>query len=55
MPVMPVDVTVRVTHDKRGKSLSLSDESSGTMLMVPLEPLEDILDVRFDMEGSFFG
>lgn len=35
-----LDITVRITKDKRGKSLSLTNEELGIMLMVPLEPIE---------------
>lgn len=39
-------ITVRVTADERGKSLSLADDRRGIMLMIPVEPVEDLLDVK---------
>lgn len=39
-------VTLRVTKDKLGKSLSLSDDSRGFMLQIPIEPVQDLVDVR---------
>lgn len=33
-------ITVRITKDAFGKSLSLADENEGIMLMVPIEPIE---------------
>ena len=37
------DICVRVTSDRRGKSLSLEDGK--TMLMIPLETVEDMIEV----------
>lgn len=31
------EITVRMTSDSRGKSLSLADEKENVMLMIPLE------------------
>lgn len=39
------DICIRVTHDKRGKSLSLED--GDRMLMIPLEAVEDMIKVVF--------
>ncbi len=39
------DVTVRITKDATGETLSLSDEK-GLMLLVPLEPLRDLIEVK---------
>ena len=46
----PCKITIRVTSDERGKSLSLEDGT--TMLMIPLEPVADLLTVAFDPEGT---
>lgn len=35
----PTRITVRITSDSRGKSLSLADEKENVMLMIPLEPI----------------
>lgn len=43
---VPCMITVRVTSDEHGKSLSLADEKLGVMLEIPLEPLEDVLKVE---------
>ena len=37
------DLLCIVTNDERGKSLSIIDESDGTHLMIPFEPLEKYL------------
>ena len=39
-------ISVRISDDKVGKSLSLADDKSGTMLMIPLEELRDVLEVK---------
>ena len=41
----PATITVRVTSDEQGKSLSLTDERKGVQIVVPLEPLADMLEV----------
>lgn len=41
----PATITVRVTADEHGKSLSLTDEHKGVQIVVPLEPLADMLEV----------
>lgn len=33
-------ITVRMTKDSNGKSLSLADEKGNIMLMIPIEPIE---------------
>lgn len=38
-------ITVRVTSDEHGKSLSLTDERECVQIVVPLEPLADMLEV----------
>ena len=35
--MQPTIITVRMTGDSRGKSLSLADEKENVMLMIPLE------------------
>lgn len=42
---VPRLITVQVTSDEHSKSLSLTDEWEGIQLLVPLEPLADILEV----------
>lgn len=37
-------VTVRITKDKNGQTLSLSDDNA-VMLLIPLEPLKGMLEV----------
>ena len=41
----PASITVRVTSDGRGKTLSLTSEKDHIQLVVPLEPLADMLEV----------
>ena len=36
-------ITVRITKDEKGKTLSLADELRGIMLLIPMEPIEDLL------------
>ena len=43
------DITVRVTVDATGKSLSLSDDET-VLLEVPLEGLEDMIVSGWDTE-----
>lgn len=38
-------VTVRVTKDSRGESISLSDEHRGIMLFIPVEKVKDMIEV----------
>ena len=38
-------ITCRVTKDKHGESMSLADEQLGIMLLIPLEPVHDMLRV----------
>lgn len=38
-------ITVRVTSDGLGKSLSLADDIRGIMLMIPIEPVIDMIDI----------
>lgn len=36
-------ITVRITKDEKGKTLSLADELRGIMLLIPMEPIENLL------------
>lgn len=40
----PTKITVRMTSDSKGKSLSLADEKNDVMLMIPLEPIAKDLE-----------
>lgn len=48
MQACPLEVTVRVTADERGATLSLAAEDMGMMLSVPMEPLEGLIEVAAD-------
>lgn len=37
-------ITMRVTKDETGRTLSLADELRGIMLLVPCEPIMDLLE-----------
>lgn len=39
-------VTVRVSADEIDKSLSLAVENMGLMIEIPIEPVEDMVEVR---------
>ena len=36
-------IVFRITKDETGKTISLCDELRGIMLVIPLEPVEDLL------------
>ena len=36
-------IVFRITADNFGKSLSLCDEQQGIMIMIPVEPVEDLI------------
>ena len=36
-------IVFRITADNIGKSLSLCDEQQGIMIMIPVEPVEDLI------------
>lgn len=36
-------ITVRITKDSKGKTISLADEKENVMLIIPLEPIEENL------------
>lgn len=42
----PAVVTVRVSADEIGKSLSLAVEDMGLMIEIPVESVEDMVEVR---------
>ena len=44
-------VTVRVTADKIRKSLSLTVEDMGLMIEIPIEPVEDMVEVKDEPLG----
>lgn len=39
-------VTLRVTKDDIGQSMSLADDKSGFMLQIPIEPVADLIEVK---------
>lgn len=39
-------VTLRVTKDDLGKSMSLADDKGGIMLQIPIEPVADLIEVK---------
>ena len=39
-------LTLRVTHDHKGKGISIADEHEGILLYIPVEPVEDLIEVR---------
>lgn len=41
--MIPTKITLRVTKDKLGRSLSLSSDDAGEMLQIPLTEVLDIL------------
>ncbi len=43
MEAVPCKLVFRITKDKRGKTISLANEGAGIMLIIPLEPVEDLL------------
>lgn len=40
------EISVRISYNEIGKSLSLADDKRGIMLMIPLEDLADVLEVK---------
>lgn len=42
--MQPTRITVRMTSDSKGKSLSLADEKNDILLMIPLELVAKDLD-----------
>lgn len=46
-PFVPMrsTLTVRVTADEVGETLSIADESAGIMLMIPVEQVKDMVKV----------
>ena len=41
--IRPGPITVRITADRIGKSMSLCDENLMVMMQIPLAPLEDLI------------
>ena len=39
-------VTLRVTKDNLGQSMSLADDKGGIMLQIPIEPVMDLIEVK---------
>lgn len=50
--ISPAPITVRLTVDKHGKSLSLAFDEVGAMYMIPLEPVSDMLRVVPEGESA---
>lgn len=44
--IKPARVTVRATKDKLGESLSLAVEGLGVMIMIPVEPVKGMIEVK---------
>ena len=44
--IKPVPITVRLTVDAIGKSLSLASDDIGVMFMIPLETIADWIEVK---------
>ena len=40
------ELTLRVTHDHKGKGISIADEHGGIMFYIPVEPVEDLIEVK---------
>lgn len=54
--IFPRPIAVRVTKDKHGASMSLSDDENEIMLHIPLESVRDMLQIvdvdnRGDVKG----
>lgn len=39
-------VTLRVTKDNLGQSMSLADDKGGIMLQIPIEPVADLIELK---------
>lgn len=39
-------VTLRVTKDAVGQSMSLADDKGGFMIQIPIEPVADLVEVK---------
>lgn len=42
----PAVVTLRATRDNLGQTISLAVEDMNLMILIPVEPVEDILEVK---------
>lgn len=41
-----IPITLRVTRDKSGQSISLADDNQGLMMEIPVEPVLDLIEVK---------
>ena len=41
-----IPITLRVTRDKSGQSISLADDNQGLMMEIPVEPVMDLIEVK---------
>ena len=41
-----VPITLRVTRDEMGQSISLADDKHGFLLEIPVEPVMDLIEVK---------
>lgn len=41
-----IPVTIRVTRDEFGQSISFADDRQGLMLEIPVEPVADLIEVK---------
>lgn len=39
-------ITLRVTRDAMGQSISLADDNGGLILEIPVEPVKDLIEVK---------
>lgn len=44
--IKEAELVLRVTHDHKGKGISISDEHGGIMFYIPVEPVEDLIEVK---------
>ena len=44
--IQEAELTLRVTHDHKGKGISIADEHGGIMFYIPVEPVEDLIEVK---------
>lgn len=50
--IISLPITVRVTVDRHGKTLSLSDDNGACMFVVALEGLEDLIRSGWEEEDT---
>ena len=41
-----IPITIRVTRDRDGQSISLADDKNGLMLEIPVEPVLHLIEVK---------